>query len=125
VLKPKLPVEICLRLWEDKPCQKFIIPANELESIDCWVHEFTELGIRNTFFKIQGGSYTIPFIMPSGEIQQFWFEHILTSLIHPSIINNINAEKVLIQPDEFTKFFLVSIKKILKTKLIDALTSVG
>ena len=104
-------VEICLQLWEDEQCQKFIIPANELELIDCWVHEFTELGIRYTFFKIHGGSYTIPFIMPNGEIQKFWFEHILTSLIYPSIIKNINSEKVLIQPDEFAQIFLESIKK--------------
>ena len=114
--KPNLPVKICLRLWEDKPCINFVIPANELESVDCWFHEFTELGIRYTFFRILGGSFTIPFVMPNGEIEKCWLEHILTSLIYSSVTKNADSERILIQPDEYVDIFLASIRKIKRAR---------
>jgi len=121
--KPGSSLEICLKLWEDKPCQKFNVPCNGLNRIDTWVHELSELGVK-CWFNQKGSeredwweddipiniplntAYMIKRIsikLPDGQLQHHRIDHVLTSLVMDSIIRNNEDSSRLIQPDVYEK----------------------
>ena len=121
--EPESPAEICLKLWEDKPCQKFVVPCNGLNSIDVWIHELSELGVKCWFYK-KGSeleewwedgvcifiplntAYMIKRIsikLPDGNLQYHRIDHVLTSLVMVSNIEIKMDSIYLIQPDNYEK----------------------
>lgn len=115
--------EICLKLWEDEPCQKFKVSRNGIARIDVWVHEFSELGVKRWFQLIRSEEEMVPkgvgmilmrydtmfmsqlvsIKLPDGEMQTHRIDHVLTSLVRDSVLKSGADSFRLIQPDEYEK----------------------
>jgi len=120
--KPDSIKEICLKLWEDRPCQIFNIPSNEFCRLSVWNHEFSELGIKEWVVEcgserelyVDGNAIVdiplntlylhkrIKIILPSGEEQFHRFDHVLTSLVTSAIFSSEEGDQV-VTPDVYAK----------------------
>ncbi|TFG74092.1 MAG: hypothetical protein E4H21_11405 [Thermodesulfobacteriales bacterium] len=120
--KPDSSSEICLKLWEDKPCQKFNIPSNGLCRKSVWIHELTELGIKEWVIKhgaereifLNGNEISdmplntlylrkrIMIKLPSGQKQFHRFDHVLTSLVTLTILSSEECDQ-LVTPSVYEK----------------------
>ena len=120
--KPDSIEKICLKIWENRPCQIFNIPSNGFCRLSVWVHEFAELGIKE--WVVEFGSQRevfengneianmplntlylgkrIKIILPSGEEQNHRFDHVLTSLVTYTILSS-EEEDQLVTPDVYVK----------------------
>jgi len=118
--KPDFSIELCLKIWEDRPCQKFIVPSNGLCRISVWIHEFTELGIKEwvvkhgserELFKEEDGVASMPLNtifmrklikieLPSGQEFFHRFDHVLTSLVTSTILSSEEGE-FLVESDDY------------------------
>ncbi len=120
--KPESCKEVCLALWEDRSPQVFNIPSNGLIRLSVWIHEFSELGIKE--WVIEYGSEREVFLngnecanmplntiymtkkirieLPSGEEQYHRFDHVLTSLVTFAIFSSEEGDQ-LVTPDEYVK----------------------
>lgn len=118
---PDTPKEICLQIWEDRPCQKFNVPSNGLCRLSVWIHELTELGIKE--WVIEHGSEEelfkegkrvvvimplntiymrklIEIEFPAGQKIFHRFDHVLTSLVTSTILSS-DEGAVLVKPDVY------------------------
>ena len=118
--EPDSSIELCLKFWEDRPCQKFNVPSNGLCRLSVWIHELTELGIKEwvvehgserELFKEGNGVADMPLNtiymrklirieLPSGKEVFHRFDHVLTSLVTSTILSSEEGE-VLVKPDEY------------------------
>jgi len=119
---PDSSKKICLKLWEDRPCQVFNIPSNGFCCLSTWTHEFGELGIKEWVVEcgserelyVDGNAIVdiplntlylfkrIKIILPSGEEQYHRFDHVLTSLVTFAIFSSEEGDQ-LVTPDEYAK----------------------
>jgi hypothetical protein len=89
------------------------MPRNELECIDCWVHELSELSVRCVFIKwgeeeeiqpfAKRKTYEIVVRLPNGKFQKHILEHILTSLVYKSIIKLSESDSYYVYPEKYEK----------------------
>jgi len=118
--KPDSSIELCLKFWEDRPCQKFNVPFNGLCRISVWIHELTELGIKEwvvehgserELFREENGVASMPLNtlymsklirieLPSGQEVFHRFDHVLTSLVTSTILSSEEGE-ILVKPDVY------------------------
>lgn len=115
--------EICLKIYENEPCQKFNVPRDGITRIDVWVHELSELGVKR-WFQLKGSEremwledrsiiymplntvYMSQFIrikLPEGIVQHHRIDHVLTSLVQKSVLRIKEGSFRLIQPDYYGK----------------------
>lgn len=115
--------EICLKIWENEPCQKFNVPRDGIMRIDVWVHELSELGVKR-WFQLKGSeremwledksiidmplntvymSQLIMIKLPDGLFQHHRIDHVLTSLVQKSVLRIKEGSFRLIQPDNYRK----------------------
>ena len=119
--EPGSSKEICLKLYENEPCQKFEVPRDGITRIDVWVHELSELGVKR-WFQLKGSeremwlenksiidmplnavymSQLIRIKLPDGIFQHHRIDHVLTSLIQKSVLRINEGSFRLIQPDDY------------------------
>ena len=121
--KPGSFKEICLKIYENEPCQKFNVPEDGITRIDVWVHELSELGVKR-WFQLKGSereiwledrsiidmplnavymSQLIRITLSEGIFQHHRIDHVLTSLIQESVLRIKEGSFRLIQPDDYGK----------------------
>jgi len=115
--------EVCLNIYENEPCQKFQVPRYGITRIDVWIHELSELGVKR-WFQLKGSeremwienkniidmplnriymSQLIRIKLPDGIFQHHRIDHVLTSLIQPSVLRIHENKVLLIKPDYYRK----------------------
>lgn len=115
--------EICLKMYENEPCQKFNVPRNGITRIDVWLHELSELGVKR-WFQLKGSeremwledrsiidmplntiymSQLIRIKLPDGIFQHHRIDHVLTSLIQISVLRINEDSFYVIQPNDYGK----------------------